>query len=155
MTSLVEVTGDFHPRYDALARQYRYTILNQATRNVFERRFALLVTKRVDLISMQVASRYLLGTHDFASFGKPPQGTNSIRTVLQADWYIEGVKIYFEITANAFLYRMVRNIVGTLLDVGLGNLPVDQVQSILFAKDRSKSGSPVPPQGLSLIKVAY
>ena len=153
--SLTEIAGDFHPRYDALARQYRYTILNQAVRNVFSRRYALWVPQDIDFEAMQAASRYLLGTHDFATFGRPPQGTNSIRTVSQADWCVKDTTMSFEITANAFLYRMVRNIVGTILDVGLGNLAIKQIPDILLAKDRSKSGAPVAPYGLSLIKVYY
>ncbi|MEM7032652.1 MAG: tRNA pseudouridine(38-40) synthase TruA [Chloroflexota bacterium] len=153
--SLVEMKGDFHPRYDAKSRQYRYTIRNQSARSVFDRHYSLLVTKELDLRAIKCASRYFLGTHDFATFGRPPQGTNSVRTIFKADWYTNDMVICFEITADAFLYRMVRNIVGTLLDVGLRKISAGDIPIILLAKDRAMSGSPVAPNGLSLIKINY
>jgi tRNA pseudouridine38-40 synthase len=104
---------------------------------------------------MQQASIALLGTHDFASFGKPPQGNNTVRTVFQANWQRNGSEITFNIGANAFLYRMVRNIVGALLQVGLGQMTVDEFKAVLQARDRSKAGPPAPPQGLCLVKVNY
>jgi tRNA pseudouridine38-40 synthase len=110
---------------------------------------------------MTEASQVLVGSHDFAAFGKPPQGESTVRHVLQAGWSIEhprgisGRLLVFDITANAFLYRMVRNIVGTLVLVGQGELSPDGVADLLGSKDRGACGPPAPPCGLCLVKVAY
>lgn len=146
---------NFHPRFDARSRQYKYTILNQPSRDVMKRRYTAHISKPVDVALMQQASFYLVGTHDFASFGRPPQGDNTIRTVSQAEWQVEGSEIAFYITANAFLYKMVRTIVGTLLQIGLGEMDVDELKDILQVKDRSKAGAPAPACGLCLVKVTY
>jgi tRNA pseudouridine38-40 synthase len=98
---------------------------------------------------------------DFAAFGKPTQGDNTVRHVMQADWSVEfpagigGRLLFFEITANAFLYRMVRNIVGTLIRVGQGVLYPDQLMAILETKDRAAAGPPAPACGLCLVNVVY
>ncbi|NIT58244.1 MAG: tRNA pseudouridine(38-40) synthase TruA [Aliifodinibius sp.] len=152
---LSEIDSGFHPRFDALSRQYRYTILNQRVRDVFKRRYEMHVSQILDVGQMQQASLHLLGTHDFASFGRAPQGDNTVRTVIQAAWSVNEPEITFEITANAFLYRMVRSIVGTLLEVGLGKLKVDEVKKILLARDRSRARTLVPSNGLCLVKVNY
>ena len=145
----------FHPRFDARSRQYRYTILNQPVKDVLRQRYSLHVSRPVDVKRMQQASVALLGSHDFASFGKPPQGNNTVRTVHQAVWQRNGSEIIFSISANAFLYRMVRNITGTLLLVGLGQMTVGEFKAVLQAAERSKAGPPAPPQGLCLVKVTY
>lgn len=152
---LSEVDSGFHPRFDALSRQYRYTILNQRVRDVFKRRYAMQVSQILDVEQMQQASLYFLGTHDFASFGRAPQGDNTVRTVIRAVWSVNEPEITFEITANAFLYRMVRSIVGTLLEVGLSKLKVGEVKKILLARDRSRVRTLVPSNGLCLVKVNY
>jgi tRNA pseudouridine38-40 synthase len=105
---------------------------------------------------MNEASNFLVGSHDFASFGKPPdKGKNTIRQVIQTEWSIVDSKIIFDITANAFLYRMVRNIVGTLLQVGLGRLDFQQFQEIFMAKNLACSAPAAPACGLCLMKVVY
>jgi tRNA pseudouridine38-40 synthase len=110
---------------------------------------------------MREASQGLIGSHDFAAFGKPTQGESTVRHVMQAEWWVEHPKgiagrlLIFEITANAFLYRMVRNLVGTLLRVGRGDLTPGEFMAFLEAKDRASAGPPVPPTGLCLVKVEY
>jgi tRNA pseudouridine38-40 synthase len=105
---------------------------------------------------MNEAGQLLLGQHDFASFGKPPQGSNTIRIITQAKWFTnEDNQLIFSITANAFLYRMVRNIVGTLVEVGLGRLAITDIRDILEAQNLTRSASPVPAHGLCLVDVAY
>ena len=106
-------------------------------------------------MTMNEASQFLLGSHDFASFGKPPQGEVTVREVMQAEWTVAGDRLVFEITANAFLYRMVRTIVGTLIQVGLGRLAVDEIKHILEARDLTRSAAPAPAHGLCLIRVTY
>lgn len=152
---LSEINSGFHPRFDALSRQYCYTILNQQVRDVFKRRYALHVSRILDVGQMQQASLHFLGTHDFASFGRAPQGDNTVRTITQAAWSVNGPEITFEITANAFLYRMVRSMVGTLLEVGLGKFKVDEVKKILLARNRSRARTLAPSNGLCLVKVNY
>ncbi len=146
---------NFHPRFDALSRSYRYTIINQSWPKVLQRRYALHIKKSLDVVAMDKASRTLLGRHDFASFGKPPQGSKTTRNVLEINWLIDGAEINFEITANAFLYQMVRKIVGTLVKVGTGQLQVEDVKKILEACDLRFSAEPAPAHGLCLIKVTY
>jgi tRNA pseudouridine38-40 synthase len=145
----------FHPRFSAVSRQYRYTILNQPIRNVLKRQYTALVTQPLSIEAMQAASRCLLGEHDFAAFGRPPQGDNSVRTVTQAVWSRQGPEIYFDITANAFLYRMVRNIVGALIQVGQVSLPQEAMEEVMLSGKRSNAIAPAPPNGLCLIKVNY
>jgi tRNA pseudouridine38-40 synthase len=150
----------FHPRFDARWRRYRYTILNQPIRSPLHTRYAHHVSESLDTQIMRRASQRLVGTHDFAAFGKPTQGDSTIREVKEAEWFEERSAdekklLIFEITANAFLYRMVRNIVGTLLRVGQGELSPDDVAAILRSRDRAEAGPPAPACGLCLVAVEY
>ena len=151
----------FHPRFDARWRQYRYTVLNQPIRSPLWARSAHHVPQSLDVEAMRKASQELVGSHDFAAFGKPTRGENTVRHLMKAEWFvenpsdIEGKLLLFEIRANAFLYRMVRNVVGTLLRVGRGELTPDQVVAIFRAKDRAAAGPPAPACGLCLVKVEY
>jgi tRNA pseudouridine38-40 synthase len=155
ISDLRETAVSFHPRYGALSRHYRYTIINQPWPSVLQRRYAYHVKKKLDVEAMREASRCLIGSHDFASFGKPTQGESTIRTLMQADWSQQDRLIIFDITANAFLYRMVRRIVGTLVQVGLGELAAGQVKTILERRELTQSAPPAPAHGLCLVKVTY
>jgi tRNA pseudouridine38-40 synthase len=149
-----EVDG-FHPRFDAVSREYRYTVLNQSLRSPLARRFAYHYLKPLDVEAMDRAARRLVGSHDFASFGRPPQGENTVRQVYRAECTRQDQFIYFDIVANAFLYRMVRNIVGTLLLVGMGKLSPERFEEIFQARDRRGTGPAVPAHGLCLMRVNY
>ncbi len=154
--SKLDITSSvFHPRFDAISRTYQYQIINQPWPSVLHRRYAYHVKQPLDLQAMQEASRLLLGTHNFASFGKPPQGNNSVRTIINTDWLINGSSLVFEITANAFLYRMVRKIVGTLVQTGLGCFAPNQIETILNAQNLTRSAPPAPATGLCLVGVTY
>lgn len=146
---------DFHPRFDALSRSYQYSIVNQPWPSVLRRRYAFHVKERLDVTAMNEASKLLTGLHDFASFGKPPHGKNTVREIIEAQWAVDGSMVNFGITANAFLYQMVRRVVGTLIKVGLGQLIVDEVKDILKARDLARSAEPAPAQGLCLVNVTY
>ncbi len=148
-------SATFHPRFDALSRTYQYQIINQPWPDVLLRRYAWHIAKPLDGTAMQRAASYLVGEHDFASFGKPPQGQNTVRRVLRADWSTENTRLTFTITANAFLYRMVRNIVGTLVQAGMGLMEPEAVQQILAERDLKKSAPPAPAHGLCLVQVTY
>ncbi|MBN1180413.1 MAG: tRNA pseudouridine(38-40) synthase TruA [Anaerolineae bacterium] len=145
----------FHPRYDARSRRYRYTIYRHPTRSPLVRRTSLHVAAALDLAAMEAAARMLVGWHDFAAFGTPPKGDNTVREVMQATWHSDPPWLFFNIEANAFLYRMVRRIVGTLLQVGLGRMTVAEFQDVLAARGRLQSGPAAPPHGLCLVEVKY
>ena len=146
---------DFHPRYDARSRRYRYTVLNEPVRSPLARRTSLHVPQPLDLAAMQAAARLVVGEHDFAPFGQPPQGEGTVRRVLRAEWSSAPPWLFFDIEANAFLYRMVRSLVGTMLQVGLGALTVDGFARVLAVRQRAQAGPTAPPHGLSLIEVRY
>ncbi|MDY7076841.1 MAG: tRNA pseudouridine(38-40) synthase TruA [Chloroflexota bacterium] len=145
----------FHPRYDARSRRYRYTMYNAPVRCPLARRYSLYVTAPLDLGAMQRAAQFLVGEHDFATFGQPPQGQVTVRQALAAEWSGEPPWLTFDIEANAFLYRMVRSIVGTLLQVGRGGMSVDEFSAAMAAHDRSQAGPTAPPRGLCLMEVKY
>ncbi len=145
----------FHPRFSALRRAYRYTILRRFWRSPLERRTAWHVSQELDVGRMVEASGYLVGTHDFTTFGRPPQGENAVRNVFGAEWKAKGSRLFFDIEANAFLYRMVRSIVGTLVLVGSGQVSPEEVGSFLQARDRSVVKQVAPAHGLCLMRVDY
>jgi len=149
------VADDFHPRFSAVSREYRYTILNQLLRSPLARRFAYHYLKPLDVEAMARTVKCLVGSHDFGSFGRPPQGENTVRQVYRAECTRQDQFIYFDIVANAFLYRMVRNIVGALLLVGIGELSPKGFEEILQARDRRRAGPPAPAHGLCLMRVNY
>lgn len=145
----------FHPRFSAVKRIYRYTVLNQVWRSPLTRRSAWHVSRPLDSESMAQASRCLVGAHDFSTFGLPPQGDNAVRTVMRAEWVVQLPFLTFHIEANAFLYRMVRSIVGTLVQVGAEQLEVQDFEAILRAMDRSLVKQVAPAHGLCLAEVEY
>ena len=155
ITDLKITEAEFHPRFSALSRSYQYVVINRPWPSVLQRRYACHVRDKLDVAAMNEASRFLLGSHDFASFGKPPQGEITIREVMQADWSADGDRLVFEITANAYLYRMVRTIVGTLIEVGRGRLVAEDIKKILETRDLTRSATPAPAHGLCLVRVTY
>ncbi|MBI5029921.1 MAG: tRNA pseudouridine(38-40) synthase TruA [Chloroflexi bacterium] len=151
--SLTQVAPDFSARYNATSRTYRYTILNHVIRSPLNERYALLVSEPLDVDAMNAAARCLIGEKDFGAFGTPPRGDNTVRRVYRAQVERHGDQVLIEIEANAFLYRMVRRIVGTLLQVGKGTLSIAEFSQVLERKIRA--GEAVPPQGLCLTQVKY
>ncbi|MBC7224479.1 MAG: tRNA pseudouridine(38-40) synthase TruA [Anaerolineae bacterium] len=146
----------FHPRFDAVGRVYRYRVYNGSVRSPFEERYAWHVPEPLDVERMNLAATCLVGVHDFASFGQPTQGEVTVREVRQARWERQqGDVVAFTIEANAFLRGMVRSLVGTLVDVGLGRLEPSDVERILQARDRGAASATAPPQGLFLVEVRY
>lgn len=149
------VAEGFHPRFDAVSREYRYTIFNQPLRSPLARRFAYHFPQPLDVVAMNEAAGVLVGIHDFASFGQAPQGDNTVREVYWAQCTREMSFVYLDIIANAFLYRMVRRLVSTLLLVGTRELSPEGFERILQAVDRDEAGQTVPAHGLCLMKVNY
>jgi len=158
--TLAECAPDFHPRYSAKARHYRYTLYNALVRAPLLERYAWHVPLPLALASMQAASRGLVGRHDFAAFGDDPdEGSNTVRTVTQARWAwslgAEPGRMDFDIQAEAFLHRMVRSLVGALKRVGEGSLSVEAFGAILESRDRAQCPAVAPPQGLCLMEILY
>ena len=150
-----EVASGFHPRFDARSRRYRYTLYNASVPWPLVRRYSLHVASPLDVGAMRRAAQSLVGEHDFAAFGRPPQGDVTVRRVLVAEWNGEPPRLTFDIEANAFLYRMVRSIVGTLLQVGRGKMSEEEFAAVLASRDRGCAGPTAPPHGLCLVKVRY
>ena len=146
---------DFHARFSAVTREYRYTILNQELRSPLEERYTYHHAQPLDAEAMGEALGHLVGIHDFASFGQPTQGDSTVREIVDASCVVDGPRIHIDITANAFLRQMVRRIVGTLLLVGRGELSPSDVKGVLQAKDISLAAAPAPAQGLCLVRVNY
>jgi len=151
------VASDFHARHSAIARRYRYRVLNRPVPDPFEAATAWHLDEPLDLRAMQLACDPLFGEHDFASFcRKAPDGGSLVRRLQEARWLDlgEGV-LRFDVEANAFCQQMVRSLVGTLVDVGRGRRRAGELTAILRARDRSQASSPAPPHGLCLWEVKY
>lgn len=147
----------FHARFSARRKTYRYHILNRPLPSAIRRRFAWHIRKPLGIDSMRRAAACILGEHDFKSFeGTGSPRAHTIRTVMAADVHEkEDGLVVFEITADGFLRYMVRNLVGTLVDVGLSKTSVDAFQQILDSKNRDAAGATAPPHGLFLVEVGY
>ncbi len=151
------VDENFHSRFDAKSKTYNYRILNRNLPAAINRQYAWFIRKTLDLDAMRHAARNIIGPHDFKAFeGTGSPRSHTTRCVIKADIVEqENGLIVFEIEADGFLRFMVRNIVGTLVDVGLGKITSDAFKKILLSKDRSRAGATAPPQGLFLMKVKY
>jgi tRNA pseudouridine38-40 synthase len=153
--SIKEVSVDFHARFSAKRRTYRYFIHQK--KDPFRFEHSWYMTQALDIDSMNRASNLLIGKQDFTSFSKLHTDVKTnICEVHQAEWHrIDEDTIYFEITADRFLRNMVRAIVGTMVDVGLGKLTAEDIPAILTKKDRGEASVSVPAHGLYLWKVEY
>ncbi|HTL33940.1 MAG TPA: tRNA pseudouridine(38-40) synthase TruA [Kofleriaceae bacterium] len=152
-----EVPEDFHPRFSATGKHYRYTILARAERSPRWRDRAWHHPDPLNVHAMHDAARALLGEHDFAAFRAA--GCTAKTTTRRVDSIaftrLHPQLLEVDIRGNAFLRQMVRIIVGTLTEVGTGRIPVGQVAEILGSKDRTKAGITAPAQGLELVEVRY
>lgn len=153
------VEDSFHPRYDVIYKEYVYQIWNGRARNPFLVDRSWHCPKPIDgkaLERMQIAARAFVGKKDFASFmAADSKIKDSVRTVIDASVTREGDLIVFRVSADGFLYNMVRIFTGTLIDVAYGRIDVDDIERIIKARDRSEAGSTAPPEGLFLNKVVY
>ncbi len=146
----------WHPRFSAVRRHYRYNVLNQALRSPLDRRYAHLAPQPLRLDALQSAAEALVGKHDFASFGRPMQpAETTVRCVFSATWQQEGPRFTFDVVGNAFLRGMVRALVGSMLQVGAGAWPVEQIAQVLGARNRALAAPPAPACGLCLMQVDY
>ena len=154
--SIQVVPDAFDPRFDAQSRRYQYRIWNSPYRSAIHARYSWHITYDLDPIKMNQAAALLVGHRDFSSF----QGADNVprtpwRTVVQSSLRHEDGFLVYNVQAKSFLRHMVRNIVGTLVDVGRGALSVAQFKTILEARKRCEAGLNAPPQGLFLLEVIY
>jgi tRNA pseudouridine38-40 synthase len=149
----------FSPRFDAVARVYRYSLLQAVQRQPLLRGRVWQVYYPLDSAGMAEAAALLLGEHDFAAFGQPPQGTNTVRVVYRSEWHTQaqpqGTLYVYHIEANAFLKHMVRRIVGMLVEVGRGGMSLAEFRGIMDSGTLAGGVTLAPPQGLVLESVRY
>ncbi|MDD5579010.1 MAG: tRNA pseudouridine(38-40) synthase TruA [Methylobacter sp.] len=151
-----EAVSDFHARYSAIARFYRYITLNRPVKSALLRKQATWCYAPLDAGKMHQAGQYLIGNHDFSSFrAQGCQSKSPCRIMYFIDVYRDGEKVIMDISANAFLHHMVRNIAGVLMDIGAGKQPVDWARQLLEVKCRELGGVTAPPHGLYLGAVYY
>jgi tRNA pseudouridine38-40 synthase len=150
------VDDSFHARFSATSRSYRYHILNRLERSALHRHRAWWVYEPLDAGRMHTAAQALLGKHDFSAYraagcqaSTPNREITAISVARDGDW------ITLDVTANAFLQHMVRNITGTLMAIGRGDQPVDWAREVLESGDRKRGGAAAPPHGLTLVGVDY
>lgn len=157
--SLCLVEDSFHARYSAVGKIYQYFIHLSDVEDPFLRRYALHIKHKINLEELSIATRYLIGTHDFSSFANEQQkgsaGKNAVRTLQRIDIIPTAYGICLEFEGTGFLYKMVRNITGTLLEIASGKRKKETLPKILEAKDRRLAGKAADPHALFLTKVLY
>lgn len=156
LTWVQPVSDDFHARFSATSRSYRYTILNRLMRSSLYRQRAWWVHQPLDAGRMNDAAQCLVGEHDFSAFRAAGcQASTAVREVTSIRVSRRGDWLCIDVTANAFLQHMVRNIAGTLAAVGCGDQDAGWVASVLAGRDRRGGGIAAPPHGLILVRVEY
>ena len=150
------VAEDFHARFSAQSRRYRYTIVNRSVRPAIGRERLSWIRLPLDVDAMQAASRCLIGVHDFTSFRTVAcQAHSPVRDLRRIEFSREGDLIHMDIEANGFLHHMVRNIIGSLMQVGLGEQPGGWIAEVLAARDRTLAGVTAAPEGLVFVGPRY
>lgn len=150
----VPVASEFHARFSATKRRYKYYIMKKPT--AIWRRYCWWLNYTLDVEALAACSKVIVGEHDFASFSKADSNVEHHRCrVHESVWRVKGDTLEFDITANRFLYGMVRALVGTMVEVGRGHRPQSDFERILGELDRTKAGMAAPPHGLFLREVFY
>jgi tRNA pseudouridine38-40 synthase len=152
------VNKNFHARYDAKGKRYRYTIANQPIAPAINRHTTAHVSNKLNIENIEKAAKYLVGTHDFKAFSSiGGSAKTSVRTIYKAEIIHSAVDntLHFVVEGNGFLYNMVRIIVGTLLEVGKENKPESIILDMIRTGDRTLGGPTAPPQGLCMEAVFY
>ncbi len=151
-----EVDPSFHARYSAIARYYRYVILNRPMKSALQRKQATWCFSPLDEVKMQAAADHLIGDHDFSSFRAQGCQSKSPRRIM---YFLrvgrENDRVIIELSANAFLHHMVRNIAGVLMEIGTGKKPADWTRQLLELRDRKQGGITAPSDGLYLGGICY
>lgn len=156
---LEKVDENFHAQHSATKKIYHYHIHTDPFKNPFKWRYSWHMRQKLDLIALKEASKLFLGTHDFTSFAnEADRGSaahNGVRTLIRIDLIEEEGGFRLEFEGDGFLYKMVRNLTGFLIEVARGKRNSTEIPHILAAKDRKKAGPAAPPEGLFLISVSY
>ncbi|MBK7993731.1 MAG: tRNA pseudouridine(38-40) synthase TruA [Blastocatellia bacterium] len=155
VSSVEEVAQDFHARFSAKGKSYRYQVGIGEIVSPFKYRYFYHYPYKLNLLNLQIAASNLIGTHNFAAFATAPETHSCIRTITSIEIEEKEDKLIFQVSGNGFLRYMVRTIVGTLLEVGRGKLEVEKIIKILQSQDRSQAGPTAPACGLTLLKVDY
>ncbi|WP_312696446.1 tRNA pseudouridine(38-40) synthase TruA [Sphingobacterium mizutaii] len=151
---LIEVAAEAHARFDATQRSYEYHVHFQ--KDPFLHEFSWQLRDKPDVEKMNIAALDLLGRQDFSCFSKSnTQVFTNYCDIKRAEWLWEGDRLVFHISADRFLRNMVRAIVGTLMEIGLGKKPIEHIKEVIQSMDRSKAGTSVPACGLYLTEVNY
>lgn len=156
VTKMEEVQDRFHARYNCTGKQYSYYVWNNVIPTVFERNHSFHYPQKLDLDKMNQACEKLIGTHDFIGFSALKKSKKStVRTIEKLSIEQEGSMLHFTFVGDGFLYKMVRIIVGTLLEIGSGSMDVTEIENIFEKKVRQQAGETLPAQGLFLDEVYY
>jgi tRNA pseudouridine38-40 synthase len=173
VVSVEEAPTDFHARHSARRKTYEYRIATQSICPPTLAPFVWNCTWPLDLVAMQQGAAYVIGTHDFTSFAAtdpdlanrnisaedddttPAIAKTAFRTIFASTWSRDGELLLYRVTGSGFLHHMVRNLVGTLVDVGRGRTAPDLIPAIIAARSRTAAGPTAPPQGLFLVEVDY
>ncbi|MBI5178350.1 MAG: tRNA pseudouridine(38-40) synthase TruA [Nitrospinae bacterium] len=154
--SALTVAPDFHAIRNAKWKTYRYQIWNSTEKSALNARTAWHVVSPLNLAAMKKGAAAMVGKHDFSSFqGAHSSIKGTVRTIISLEIKRRDELMTVEVTANGFLKQMVRNIVGTLVEMGRGRMEPERMKEIISAKDRTKAGPTAPPQGLFLVNVEY
>ena len=153
-TSLAQ--DDFHPRYSAISRRYRYRLFIDKTRDPLRERYAWRIEAEPDMLRLKHAAEWIAGSKDFGAFGRPPKPDGStVREIFEVVCNLQDDELQIEIEANAFLYHMVRRLVSALLAIGFGKMEIDELRAAVQDPNQTWSGGLAPPQGLCLSRVNY
>lgn len=156
IVEVIKVATNFHSRYDATGKVYEYKMDVRETANVFTRTTRLHVPQPLDVARMRQAATFLLGTHDFAGYASAmPDGRGTVKTITSIEFFEEDGEVSIRFIGDGFLYHMIRIIVGTLLEVGMGKRTVASVSVPLQTKKRADAGPTVSGVGLHLLTVEY
>ncbi|WP_422659904.1 tRNA pseudouridine(38-40) synthase TruA [Paenibacillus sp. EC2-1] len=156
ITEVVQVDDRFHARYNAKDKTYIYKIWNEAYSHPFMRKYSMHVAKKLDIELMKQAAQHFIGEHDFTAYSNAKsKKKDSVRTINALDIEEKDGFIQFRVNGNGFLYNMVRKIVGTLIDVGLGDKKPQAIPAIIESKERSQTGGMADACGLYLEKIQF
>ena len=156
VTDCREVARDFHARYDAVGKTYCYRIYNSADKDPFKARYSWQIERPLDIDKMNEFAQKIVGKHDFYTFSSSGRSVeDTVRTISECVVLKEGDNVNIYVTADGFLYNMVRIMVGTLLDINSGKIEKDSIKNIILSKNRNNAGITAKAQGLYLNKVYY
>lgn len=152
----IQPQADFHPRFDALSRTYRYRVMVVEVRQPLLNKRAWQVQQALDDDALAATAALLVGEHDFAAFGNPPQGTNTVRRLFSSQWWQQAPGDYiYEVRGTAFLQHMVRRLVGTMVATARGYISAGDFEQIFASRELAQAKWLAPPQGLTLVAVDY